>query len=135
MEYIVKTYKLRVRIHVEQHAPLWMFSLTKAWSDKIERFQKTALYIILGKHAHREYSRNLATLNLKPLEQRRLTIAKRFAAKILKHPEHRKIFNIVKPNTRSGNRIEVPKCRTKRYKKSTVPALANIINRELKDKI
>ena len=73
--------------------------------------------------------------SLKSLEQRRLIITKRFASKILKHPEHRKIFNIVKPNTRSVNRIEVPKCKTKRYKKSTVPALANIINRELKHKI
>ena len=97
--------------------------------------QKMALYIILGKHAHRDYICNLAILNLEPLDERRNKIAKNFAKNILKHPVHKQIFNIIHSNTRSGNRVEIPKSHTTRFEKSTIPSLAKLINKELKHKL
>ena len=113
-----------------------MFSLTQRASKKIEKVQKIALYIILGNHAHKDYFCNLAILNLDTLESRRLIIAKNFSTKILKHPEHRKMFKIsASKRTRSGKTIIEPTTRTARYRKSTVPSLARLINSELQHKL
>ena len=51
---LILTYTLRVRVHLEQNVPLWTFNLTKVMARKIERVQKIAAYIILGKHAHKD---------------------------------------------------------------------------------
>ena len=71
-------------------------------------------------------------LDMEPLEERRQKIALNFATKILKHPEHRKNFNYRNSDyfyykTRSGKKVIVPKFRTARYGRSTVPALAKLI--------
>ena len=130
------TYNLRVRTFVEQNVPLWMFSVSNAMKIKIENLQKISVYIILGKLAHKDYLCNLAILDMEPLEERRQKIALKFAAKILKHPEHRKIFNYKDSNiTRSGKKVIVPKFRTSRYGNSTVPSLARLVNQKLAHKI
>ena len=128
-------YKLRIRTHIEQNAPLWMFSLTQELKRKIERVQKISLYIILGKEAHEDYLCNLAILNALPLEERRQKIAIKFASNVLKHPEHRKIFSFTGDKTRSKKTVVIPFTRTARYEKSTVPALALLINQKLAHKI
>ena len=75
-------------------------------------------------------------MNLEPLDVRRQRIATNFAKKILKNPEHRKIFKIIDSNkTRMGKKIVVPQCRTARYEKSTIPSLAKLINEKLSHKI
>ena len=51
------------------------------------------------------------------------------------HPEHKKMFKTIQCNTRSDKRVIIPKSRTARYRKSTIPALAEIINKELKHKL
>ena len=135
VDYLLETYNLRIRVHIEQNAPLWMFSLSKTLSKKIENLQKTALYIILGKHSHRDYYCNLAILDMETLDQRRNLISRNFAKKTLLHPEHKKMFKTIQCNTRSGKRVIIPKSQTARYRKSTIPALAEIINKELKDKL
>ena len=113
-----------------------MFSIKKETKKKIERVQKISFYIILGKEAHEDYFCNLAILNARPLEDRRQKIAKNFASKILKHPEHRQMFNFTDGDrTRSSKQVIVPYTRTARYEKSTVPALADIINENLAHKI
>ena len=77
---------------------------------------------------------------MEPLEERRQKIALNVATKILKHPEHRNIFKFRDSNyyyykTRSGKKVIVPKFRTARYAKSTVPSLAKLINQNLLHKI
>ena len=136
IENLLLTYTSRVRVCVEENVPLWMFSVSREMETRIEKLQKISLFIILGKHAHRDYSRNLALLNLEQLDVRRQQIAINFARKILKHPEHRKMFNIINSNrTRSGKKVVVPTSRTTRYEKSTIPSLAKLINEKLADKI
>ena len=102
---------------------------------KIEKLQKTAVYILLGKHAHKDYFCNLAILSLDTLENRRHSLSIKFASKILKHPEHRKIFNISSNGTRAGKNIVVPPARTSRYDRSSIPSLAKLINEHLQGKI
>ena len=74
-------------------------------------------------------------LNLEPLDERRQKIATSFAKKILKHPEHRKLFQFTSDRTRSGKKVILPNTKTVRYEKSPVPSLAKIINEKLSHKI
>ena len=98
-------------------------------SDKIEKVQRTAIYVILGALAHRDYYCNLAILDLPSLEERREKIVKKFATQIMKNPFHKNIFEQNNShNTRSGNRVIVPKAKTARYDNSSVPSLAKLIN-------
>ena len=113
-----------------------MFSLTTALSDKIERLQKTAFYIILGKDADKHYHVNLAKLDCETLLSRRQKVADNFAKKILKHKEHRKMFKFdLNSKTRSGKKVLIPKLKTARYYKSAIPSLGNIINEKFSHKI
>ena len=128
---LLSTYTLRIRVHLEQNAPLWMFSLTEKLSKNIEKVQKMALYIILGKHAHRDYICNLAILNLEPLDERRNKIAKNFASNILKHPVHKQIFNKSSPDLVTGSKFQ--KAIQQDLRKAL--SLAKLINKELKHKL
>ena len=113
-----------------------MFSLTKAQNDKIERLQKTALYIILGKDANKHYIVNMDKLGCDRLEDRRDKFAENLAKKVLKHPAHRKMFKFDTQNkTRRGKKVIVPKSSTARYSNSTIPSLGNLINERLRHKI
>ena len=132
---LLLTYTSRVRGCVEENAPLYMFSLTKEQSDKIERIQKMSFCIILGKKASVHYSQNLKSLKLPTLLERRQKLADKFVLKILKNEEHRKMFKFTNSKTRAGNRIVIPNTRTARYLKTTVPSLANIINNKFAHKI
>merc|ERR1712001_708243 len=82
-----------------------------------------------GRNADSDYHCNLATLSLDTLEDRRLKLSENFARKVLKHPEHRKMFTFYSSDrTRSGKQIYVPWARTNRYDRSAVPSLGRIIN-------
>ena len=136
IERLLETYKLRIRVFVEQNVPLWMYNISQKMSAKIERLQKVALYILLGRNADKDYFVNLSMLDLDTLKDRRDKIAEKFAGKVLKHPQHRKMFQfILSDRTRSGKKILVPWARTQRYARSTVPSLGRLINETLYNKI
>ena len=128
-EKLLEVYKLRIRVFVEQNVPLWTFNLSRKMINKIERLQKVSLFVLLGRYADRDYYCNLAMLSLDTLEDRRLKLSENFARKVLKHPEHRKMFKFSSSDrTRSGNKVYVPWARTQRYARSAVPSLGRIIN-------
>ena len=112
-----------------------MFSISKKLIQKIERLQKISFYIILEKKSNHDYSANMKKLETKSLEERRMKLAKKFAVKVLKHPEHRNIFSFNNARTRSNRKIIVPMTKTARYRQTTVPSLAHIINTELTHRI
>ena len=135
-EQLLLVYESKIRVCVEQNCGLWMFSITNELSKEIERLQKISFYIILGKKANYSYSDNLAELGSISLEERREKLALKLAKNVLRHPEHRKMFKFsTKSNMRSGKRVIIPKTRTARYEKSTVPSLGKIINSKLAHKI
>ena len=134
-EDLLNTYFLRIRVCLEQNAPMWMFSISKQMKEKIEKVQKISVFIILGNDAHSDYLCNLAILDIEPLEERRQQIATNLAKKILKHPEHRKMFKFKYDKTRSKKKVLVPPSRTARYDNSPIPSLARLINLKLSHKI
>ena len=128
-EKLLEVYKLRIRVFVEQNVPLWTFNLSRKMINKIERLQKVSLYVLLGRNADRDYYCNLAMLSLDTLEDRRLKLSENLARKVLKHPEHRKMFTFSSSDrTRSGKQVYVPWARTQRYARSAVPSLGRINN-------
>ena len=129
----IMTYQSRIRIHLEQHSPLWHFSISKKLSKSIEKVQRTCVILILGQLATVDYFCNLALLNLEPLSDRREMLCKRFARKTVKHPVHSNMFTFVsdktaRRSTKSSRRVVVPAARTVRYERSAVPNLARIVN-------
>ena len=108
----------------------WHFSITKKLSKCIKRVQKAAaVFVILGKLATLDYFCNLALLELEPLSDRREKLCRKFASKTIKHPFHSQMFSMVEGSTtRTKRSVIVPKAKTARYDKSTIPNLARIIN-------
>ena len=79
---------------------------------------------------------NLAMLGLETLKDRRDHIAEKFAIKVLKHEDHRKMFQFSESDrTRAGKKVLVSWARTSRYARSTVPSLARMINEKFVNKI
>ena len=131
-EDVLMTYCQRVRVHVEINIPLWTFSISKKLSDKIEKLQKSAVFImlpLLGPLPHLNYNDILQIMGLELLKERRLLLSNEFARKMFKHPEHRKMFTLCEGRvTRAGRKVIVPKAKTKRYQNSSIPSLAEILN-------
>ena len=126
---LLLTFQSRIRTHVEQNVPLWHFAISKKLATLIEKVQKICVFIILGKHATPNYSRNLSILDLEPLDERRLKLCKNFAKKTLKHPVHKEMFTLSKRiGTRSKIKVVIPNAKTKRYDSSSIPGLSRIIN-------
>ena len=91
------TYCERVRVHVEQNIPLWTFSISQQLSNKIEKLQKAAVYVMLptlGSYSHLDYESIIDIMGLELLKERRVLLCQKFARKMFRHPEHRKMFTI-----------------------------------------
>ena len=126
---LLMTFISRIRSQLEQNVPLWHFTISKRLSNDIEKVQKACLFIILGRKATSSYGSNLALLNLNKLKERRDELCQNFAKKVVKHPVHRNMFTWKKGSkTRKGDKVIVPKYKTKRYGTSSIPSLARIIN-------
>ena len=103
--------------------------INKLLIKQIEKVQKVACFIILGKDSSPSYTSNLAALGLEPLEVRRDSLCKNLAKKLIKHPAHSKMFTFKQGrDTRAGRKVIVPHTITRRYETSSVPSLAKLIN-------
>ena len=128
-------YFKQCRSVLELAVPVWTAGLSKKDNVLLERVQKTALVIVLGK-AYSGYKNALEYLNVKTLKERRndlcLNFAKKKAAKSEKC-QHWFLKSAAVPtvNTRSdkpkNNYKEVP-TRTDRYKDSPLPFLTKLLN-------
>ena len=131
-EDVLMTYCQRVRVHVEINTPLWTFSISQKLSDKIEKLQKSAVYImlpLLGKHTNLHYNNIIEIMGLDLLKERRLLLSDEFVRKMFKHPEHRKMFTLCEGRTtRAGRKVIVPQGKTRRYQNSSIPSLAELLN-------
>ena len=124
-------YIKQVRSVLEQAVPLWQPSLPQYQKTNIERVQKAALKIIYG-NTYNSYSTACETAELLTLEDRRLTLCRKFTFKSLKHPKHMKWFKL---NTKCTNtRREQPKfaevfSRSSRFDNSPIPYMTNILKK------
>ena len=127
---LVDVYCKQVRSILEFSVSAWHPSLTEEDRNKIERIQKSAFHIILGQN-YKSYNSALNTLKMKSLFTRREQLCKNFARKSVKHPKFTKWFQ---PNVKSfPTRAPTTKfcevsSRTKRFEKSPISFLTNILN-------
>ena len=96
-EQICDVYVARVRTVVEYGAQVYGCVINATQSEELEQLQAKCLQIALGASS-RSYAKNLATLGLETLENRRQDLLKSFAISCFRAPEHRWWFT-PHPNT------------------------------------
>ena len=101
----------------------------------IERIQKCALRIILGKR-YKSYEEALDILNLKTLKDRRKDLCERFAKNCVESPNERvsSIFKVKQKfhamETRKKSIIDVRFAKTDRLKNSAITYMQRMLNEE-----
>ena len=127
-----------IRSVVEQSAVVWHSSLTVRNRKDIERIQKVAVRIIMGKN-YTNYQNGLKELKLETLEQRRRMLSLRFAKKCLKNEKLKKLFPLNKTKhimmKRNKRKYQTRKIRTKILENSAIPYMTNLLNIEESKKL
>ena len=127
---LIKTYNQQVRSIAEMACPVWNAGITIQEINSIERVQKKALAIILGR-SYTTYSEALEALKIETLESRRTQLCLNFALKAARNPKFYSWFapNQTEVNTRS-EKLPFKKinCRTRRFRKSPLPYLTDLLN-------
>ena len=126
-------FKSQVRSVLEYCSTVWHSGLTKSDSKDIERIQKAAVKIMMGKN-YEGYSKSLKFLKLDSLHERREKNALKFAKKSIKNenfssffPKHPEGHTMRK---RYSDRFLVNKAHTERYRRSAVPYLQRLLNED-----
>ena len=121
-------YCKEIRSLLEYGVPVWHPGLTQKDSNLIERIQKVAFKIILGDR-YLNYDFSCLFFKTTTLANRREKLCKSFATKNLK--SENSFFSLVNKNvnTRSKARnVKEFRCRTTRYKNSSLPYMAKLLN-------
>ena len=127
--HIFDVFTKEVRSLLELAVPVWHSGLTKHQAAQIERVQKTALSIILGDN-YISYNVAFSLLDLETLENRREVLCLNFARKEFKKEENSlftKLHNTLDLRTKP-KKVHEYTCRTKRFKKSSLPYLTQLLN-------
>ena len=124
-------YLTYVRSILDQSAVVWHSSLTGKNRRDLERVQKSAVRVIMGKR-YTDYKNGLKHLNLSTLDDRRESSCLKFAKNCLKNEKLKDIFQKVKSEhkmkKRKSKRFQNRRIKTQRYKKSAVPYMTNLLN-------
>ena len=117
-EHLKHIYKTFVRSNLEFSSTVWHSSLTQTDRQDLERIQKAAVKIIL-RSDYTNYEQALNILNIESLDQRRETMALKFAKNSLNDKHFSKLFplRITKHqmNVRNSEKFHVNPSNTKRY--------------------
>ena len=110
-------YIKQIRSALEYAAVVWHPGLTKVNSSDIERVQKTACAVILGKN-YLNYENGLQILKLEKLSTRRKILSRKFADKAFKSEKYASWF--VKDSNQNNTRrksqiVKDVQTRTKRF--------------------
>ena len=115
---------------MEHSAVPWHFGLSDKNRAKLERVQKSALKVILGKR-YTTYSDALDKLNIESLEDRRKSLCLKFAKKCLQVEKLKKLFprNVKKHNMlkRGSEFVKVNRSLTQRYRNSAIPQMQRML--------
>ena len=85
-------YVLYIRSILEQSCVVWHSSLTQDNENDLERVQKAAVKVILGKEYPENYEQALVRADLDTLKERRTKLCKEFAKKCLQNEKTEGIF-------------------------------------------
>ena len=127
-----KIYLTYIRSVLEQSAVVWHSSLSSKNRRDLERVQKVAVRVILGKN-YTSYKNGLQKLNIEALDERREKICLKFAKKCLGNEKLRSMFpkNVTGNIKRRKTKVFKTKLiKTKRYKNSAIPYMVNLLNNE-----
>ena len=123
-----------IRPILEYASPVWHSSITDKQNRAIESVQKRAIRIITGQ-SYNSYTQVLNLLNITSLETRRQQLLVKFGEKLLGSTRFRSMLppdraSVCSRSLRSSiiAGLQLPKCRTTRYRRSTIPALTHILN-------
>ena len=112
---------------------VWHSSLTKTNENDLERVQKSALKLIL-KDEYKDYKSALKFLAVDSLFERREKLSLKFAKKCLKNENFKKLFPLRKKNhvmeKRQTEKFFIRNLNTESYKKSAIPAMLRLLNKE-----
>ena len=126
-------YYSRIRCKLEQSAAVWSSSLTQKNINDLERVQKSAVRIILGK-PYESYTQALEELGINRLSERRNLICLKFAKNSLKLQNFKKLFplqeNAHDMETRQHEKYKVIRSYGKRYAISAIPSMQKLLNKE-----
>ena len=131
---LIDVYEKQIRCIVEFAAPAWSSRLTQHEITQIERVQKAALAIILGKK-YQNYANALRITGLSTLSTRRTKICLKFAKKTYANPKYKNWFcvNNKSVNTRSEKLFfKTVKARTDRFRDSPISYLTELLNEDMK---
>ena len=132
---LVDIYFKQCRSVLELAVPVWEPNLTKSEVTQLERIQKTACAIILGRK-YTTYKEALEILNVQTLEARRKDICLNFGKKALKSDKFQTWFSFKKEeesvvktrNTKPNLKLKPVVFRTQRFEKSPIAHLTNMLN-------
>ena len=117
---------------LEQSAPVWQSSLSQENISDLERIQKSAVRLIMGKR-HVNYESSLLKLNILKLTERREDLSLNFAKRTTMNKKIRHMFPLRKEirlsKRRKTEKYVVRKARTNRLKNSAIPYLQNLLNK------
>ena len=120
----------QIRSVLEYSLPVWQGSITDLEKTNLERVQKCAVCIIIG-YQYSSYTAALSSLDLEPLDDRRVKLCLNFALKAEKHPRFSSWFTpSVKIRDTRGDCNKYSKTRSNhaRFDKSPINYLTNILN-------
>ncbi|KAK8371864.1 hypothetical protein O3P69_011851 [Scylla paramamosain] len=120
----------RIRPVLEYACPVWHSGLTTAQRTTLERVQKRVCRIILG-GSYNSYTATLTTFGLLSLEDRRGQLSFSFGEK-MKENDHLQLLPQRAPSryqTRHSARLPPVRCRTERYRNSTIPYVTRLANK------
>ena len=129
-------YILYIRSILEQSSVVWHSSLTRENCEDLERVQKCAVKVILGKEYEKfeTYEDALSKANLESLENRREELCKKFATKCLKNEKTRSMFptnlKTHKMSTRDEESFDVKFAHTGRLQNSAIPYMQRLLNKD-----
>ena len=127
---LLDIYIKQIRSVLEFTAVVWHAGLTIENTYNIERVQKSALTIILGK-SYRSYEDALLLTGLDRLSTRRITLCAQFAKKAAQNPRHKSWVVANQNETQTRRRPKLFKealTRTNRLERSTLPYFTNLLN-------
>ena len=129
---LITVYCGYIRPVLEYGVPVFGGSLTQDQIYKLEQIQKRACRIMLGS-VYETYDSALNMCNLQSLEHRRKKLCLDFAHSVEKNVFTRHWLKTKKENPynlRKGMKYEQFKCKTKRFKSSSLPYLVTLLNSE-----
>ena len=120
-----------IRSILEQSAVVWHSGLSVRNKKDIERVQKAAVRVIMGKN-YKNYAHSLRELKLDSLEKRRELLSLRFAKNCLRNEKMKNLFPLRKQqhkmDKRKNRKFETKQINTKRYASSALPYLTKLLN-------